>query len=172
MRNNDVGVDVRSYFDGSITFLGNTICSNTTYNLELNYQNNADLSGNCWCSIDEATIKSKILDGFINTSKGLVNVLPLGSNCPASPLGINKTTKSSELNIKVYPNPVQAQLNLEFQNAKEQLVTIYNVTGKLIKSKKFKAYNATIDMSDFVEGIYILKIVSEDGVLNKQILKN
>ena len=50
------------------------ICDNTEYNVKLQTQNNADLSDNCWCSTDEALIHTKILDGYIDNSFGLVSL--------------------------------------------------------------------------------------------------
>jgi pectate lyase len=82
-----------------------------------------------------------------------------------SALNVNQNINQ---NIVLYPNPVTNELNI-LTNSKIEEVSIYNIIGQLIKVQKgdFK----TIDMSNFRSGNYLLKVVSEDGVITKKIIK-
>jgi len=66
-------------------------------------------------------------------------------------------------NITVYPNPVNSILSIQFTdiNTENEIVLqLYDISGKLLKTKKTRAYNTQMDLSDNTAGVYILKIVS------------
>jgi hypothetical protein len=67
--------------------------------------------------------------------------------------------------IKVFPNPVNNQLNISgFKNLAFS-IEIYNTTGKV--KIAVNNYN-TIDVSDLTKGIYFVKIRAEN---NSKIIK-
>jgi hypothetical protein len=79
---NTTGIEMQSFFNGSIQFIHNTICNNTLFNVNYTWPNNADLSNNCWCTTDSAIIRSKIYDGYSPGSvSGLINFMPVAGNC-------------------------------------------------------------------------------------------
>jgi hypothetical protein len=68
----------------------------------------------------------------------------------------------------VSPNPVQDQLNISGNNI--ALTSLYDVQGRLVYSD-VKGINA-IDMSNFPNGLYFLKILSTNGtIFTQKILK-
>jgi photosystem II stability/assembly factor-like uncharacterized protein len=69
----------------------------------------------------------------------------------------------------IYPNPTINILNIETTQNSE--IEISNISGQIIK--KIDNYNAnlTIDISDFAEGVYIIKVISSDLILTKKIIK-
>lgn len=91
VRDNSYGVDILTFFNGSIDFTGNEICRNYIYNVELFHDNNADLSFNCWCSTDSAFIRSTIFDGYVDISYGLVDFSPFTSDCADTPIDTTDT---------------------------------------------------------------------------------
>jgi M6 family metalloprotease-like protein len=58
-------------------------------------------------------------------------------------------------NMKVYPNPVNNQVNIDM--AGQYDIAIYNTIGKLLKSKSCNN-TTSLDVNDFSEGIYFVKI--------------
>jgi len=79
----------------------------------------------------------------------------------------DKTThvedKFGKGNITIYPNPTEELLTVQFTNIKIEekiLLQLYDINGKLIKSKKTKNYKTTINLSNNTAGMYILKIIS------------
>jgi len=72
----------------------------------------------------------------------------------------------NELKIKVYPNPTHDLLSLELINQ----VSIHNpkihlldISGKLLLSQVFKTNKMEIQMNNFIQGMYILKIIDSKG---------
>ena len=87
----------------------------------------------------------------------------------------NKATTSVEIgqpesvaenaidDIKIYPNPTNGVVNVVCENMKN--VTLLSMTGQVLCSKDVNDSNAVVDMSDLPQGLYILEICKEDGIL-------
>ncbi len=92
----------------------------------------------------------------------------------------NSTSGISEINnqqstITLYPNPATNNLTIAFgKTTKKVVVTITDVTGKLVNSEQLivNSKSATIDISGFAEGVYIVKIQTGDGVEMRKLIKN
>jgi hypothetical protein len=72
--------------------------------------------------------------------------------------------------IKLYPNPVKNQLFIELNDLEVTNISILNYSGQLVKSMVNNTTNQ-IDVSDLNEGIYILKVSTENGVSTKRFVK-
>lgn len=79
------------------------------------------------------------------------------------PLSINEKKKEV---IRIYPNPAQSFLNVTINGVYE--ISILNVNGRLIYSSSIDN-NLTIDVSNFENGVYFLKLKNKDGVINEKI---
>ena len=62
-----------------------------------------------------------------------------------------------ENNITVYPNPTQNILNVKFNDFEK--LEVYNIMGQLI----LRSDSETINVSDFENGVYVVKIYGKDG---------
>jgi len=71
----------------------------------------------------------------------------------------------------VYPNPTNNLLNFEFANNNVQKVQIGDLTGKILIEKSDIQPNATIDISAFSRGIYIISIHSDNEIFTTKIVK-
>ncbi len=84
-----------------------------------------------------------------------------GATCATTYLSV----ASNEFNatVKVYPNPSNSIFNIEIDaNA---TINVVDMLGKQIMSKKIQSGNSQIDLSDYAQGIYLMKITNE---LNQQ----
>ncbi|MCX8676939.1 MULTISPECIES: T9SS type A sorting domain-containing protein [unclassified Apibacter] len=100
----------------------------------------------------------------------LVNKYKISKIKDSKFLGIENQTNKEE-QIILYPNPVDAYLNIKIPtDQKVKKIFITDITGKIIL-QEYK-YLDKIDMSMFIPGIYILKIESESDVYVQKILKN
>lgn len=63
--------------------------------------------------------------------------------------------------LKVYPNPVRNQLNVELNESAS--IELYNVNGQLAKEYKISTGLKSIDVSDLERGVYLLRIWSENA---------
>lgn len=73
-------------------------------------------------------------------------------------------TENKIVSVKLYPNPVQNQLNLKSETVINK-VEIYNVLGEEVFSKNINKNNTQINTESFRKGIYLLR-VSSNGEQN------
>jgi len=71
--------------------------------------------------------------------------------------------------LVLYPNPTSGVINLQKpETMKINQVRIYNALGQLLYNQKF---SETVDVSMFSEGILFFQMETEQGVINKTIMK-
>jgi len=97
--------------------------------------------------------------GFVKWTGG--NSTVVCSNTLAitpSVIGINELMNFQDL--KIYPNPFKDKLNIDFTNFDIENVNIevINSLGQLVSSFNFKSTKNEIELSDYPQGIYFLKI--------------
>jgi len=85
--------------------------------------------------------------------------------------GIEKTLINPDL-LKVYPNPVLDFLNIDCSNLHQAIrqLTIIDMTGKQVFSINNPAASIMqLNVSNLSSGLYILKLGTDNGMINKQI---
>ena len=76
----------------------------------------------------------------------------------------------SENSISVYPNPANELVNITTSGKGK--VEVYNIAGELIYSEIINNVNSTIDISNFVDGVYLLEITSNEQRYNHKLIVN
>jgi parallel beta-helix repeat protein len=86
------------------------------------------------------------------------------------PLNIDNNTR--EKLIKIYPNPTRFILNINIENTNliNGKIEVYDLSGRLIKTKQITKNSTELDMN-VPTGIYIIKIQNNDFVSIKKIIK-
>ena len=80
--------------------------------------------------------------------------------------------EQSVLKFKTYPNPVSGALTIEFSTPLDGTYYLYDVTGRLVRSERFKERSFVIfPTSNLSRGSYILKVESNQQVKNSIIFK-
>ncbi|MGZ3862558.1 MAG: T9SS type A sorting domain-containing protein [Bacteroidia bacterium] len=81
---------------------------------------------------------------------------------------LNGVEKYNAANIKmeVYPNPAQNSISI-FTNASINTLEICDVNGKA----HIKTNQATIDVSQLSSGVYFIKAITNEGVVNRKFIK-
>ena len=69
--------------------------------------------------------------------------------------------------MMVYPNPTKGALNIMAEGMTQ--VTVTNALGQVMYDNAVAADNAVIDMAQYEAGVYMVRIVTENGVAVKQI---
>ena len=86
------------------------------------------------------------------------------------------STEHLELNnIVVFPNPSKGIFTIAMGSIIPQTIEVYDLTGKIIFSKKGFLNNSnqiTLDLTSISSGIYFVKIATESQSVTKRILKN
>ena len=73
--------------------------------------------------------------------------------------------------IKVYPNPTNGLINLNFNNINSLNFDIFSINGKLIKGYTDYIYNQ-LDFSHLNKGVYFVQFYIENKIIVKKIIKN
>lgn len=121
----------------------------------------------------------------LNSETNIIFRIVFHSDGSANQLGANVddfvingvlATSSFEANqVAVYPNPSKDVFHIAFGNLSPKVMEVYDISGKLILEKStFDTTNnqTTIDLSHASNGMYFVKIATEDNTITKRIIKN
>jgi hypothetical protein len=78
-------------------------------------------------------------------------------------------------NIAIYPNPTEGIFNVSVGAITPKIILVYDLIGKIVCSKtEFQNNQSTIslDLSNASNGIYFVKIISENKNVTRRIFKN
>ncbi len=91
--------------------------------------------------------------------------------------GFTGIAKNAVMQLKVYPNPVHAQLNISFNNTANQTVSIqlYNLNGQLINELHNNTLFAglqelALPINQITKGIYLLKLTAGNATETQKIV--
>ena len=72
------------------------------------------------------------------------------------------------LKFDVYPNPAKDVVRIEAAQPIQQ-VTLLGINGVLLEDRKTNARNVELNLDGYSKGIYVVRIVTEDGVATQKI---
>ncbi len=75
-----------------------------------------------------------------------------------SPTEVDENQASA---LKLYPNPVQQSLSLEAEGMTH--MEVYDVLGQLVYQQETESNNLTLNVSDWTEGLYFVKVQTQSG---------
>jgi PKD repeat protein len=82
------------------------------------------------------------------------------------------TNSVAEGKIKLYPNPSSGLVNVE-SGSRIQKISVYNVLGEAVEaSVTLKGNQAEMRMQKLAEGVYLVKITTEQGVVTRSVSIN
>ena len=105
----------------------------------------------------------------LSTGKDLAGNVVVATPTSGSTFTVTATSSSvenvliEESTMQVYPNPASQTLTLKNESTIVQY-ELYSVLGVLVDTKKVDAKETQITISQFAEGEYILKVVTEKGI--------
>ncbi|MDR0206170.1 MAG: T9SS type A sorting domain-containing protein [Bacteroidales bacterium] len=75
--------------------------------------------------------------------------------------------------VSVFPNPTTGELRIENRELKIDNVDIYDVFGRKHKGTKARRHEEewSLDLSNLANGVYLLRIQTEQGIITKKIIK-
>ena len=80
-----------------------------------------------------------------------------------------ETNENIKFDFKIFPNPTSDILNIEPKQTISK-IEIFDLSGKLVKSESGK--DKKISVSNLTKGMYLIKIYTENGVINSKFIKN
>lgn len=72
--------------------------------------------------------------------------------------------------VKVYPNPTTAVVNIT-ANETIQSIVLYDIQGRKLEVTNPAATAATVDLSARAQGVYLLKITTETGIMMQKVIR-
>lgn len=75
-----------------------------------------------------------------------------------SPTEVDENQASA---LKLYPNPAQQSLSLEAEGMTH--MEVYDVLGQLVFQQETESNNLTLNVSDWTEGLYFVKVQTQSG---------
>ncbi len=165
---NEIGIKV-DYIEDTLEC--NTFCNNTIYDLYYNatQSSNSNFPNNYWCTPDSGIIESHIFDGYDNVNKGLVFFMPPDTTaCYVTTVSIENIS-INKIPISLFPNPATTALSITLPQKSQ--IQILNIQGQLIKTISNAEKETTIDIRDLSSGVYIIKAITEDGMVVRKFVK-
>jgi hypothetical protein len=122
-----------------------------------------------------------LLDGSVATQSCIsangnyFTMYRIQSDCyEASPMRLNQAATISEIrdfHMSVYPNPANDFINVNSESPIHQ-VDIVNADGTLVERIKTNEMNVQIPLESLENGIYFLKVCSNDEIYTERFIKN
>ncbi len=81
----------------------------------------------------------------------------------------NLSVDECQMNVKLYPNPTSGQLNIVAVDM--TLVSVYDLVGQCVMQMSAKDGQATLDMSHLQNGIYFVKVNTDNGSAVQRVVK-
>ena len=79
--------------------------------------------------------------------------------------------KEKNNNLILFPNPAKSELNILTNDFKIIYIEIYNISGELITRKNLGVGLQKIDITQLKNGLYILKIKTNDMMVYRKLIK-
>jgi hypothetical protein len=116
------------------------------------------------------TVFSNKASIYFDFNKPIVTNLTTTSIKEVSNLNTSKFDHSAE--ITLYPNPSKEILNFKTNNdISVNSIEIYNMSGQLVMNIINAKNSKSVDISRLSQGSYIIKIITNNGVLKNVFVK-
>ena len=112
-------------------------------------------------------VQCKFLENYQNSEWGEYFTNIKGYDCP--PTGIDNPADECWQKENIFPNPVQNDLFVNVDDEKVKRVEVYSLSGDLVVSEN---NTNKVSMSNIPQGIYIVKIKTNNKSIVRQIIKN
>jgi hypothetical protein len=129
------------------------------------------------CSLQTIKSQSFVIDYDVNGNR-ISRHIPLKSTTALTPDSIKQYEVFQEdvgqQKVSIYPNPTRGELKIEITGIdvlKPSSIIIYNETGKMLYQKRQITGSDIINMSDYPNGLYILKVNLDNHCSEWKILK-
>jgi hypothetical protein len=93
----------------------------------------------------------------------------ISNTATAAPMGSGEIATT---NILAYPNPVNDKLNIVVPENSDFLVEILRLDGVMVFNHSIRGPKAELNVSDLINGLYILKITGEQAISVRKFVKN
>lgn len=121
----------------------------------------------------------------LNTESNIIFRIVFHTDEASNQLGVNvdnfvingtlSTPGFEAQNVMIYPNPSKGIFKINFGTIQPLALEVYDIAGKQIISEKdiiISNFESNLDLSNTSNGIYFIKITTENTTFTKRIIKN
>ncbi len=87
------------------------------------------------------------------------------------PVGIDKKPKNNDLIVLIYPNPTAEWINILTINPINKEIQIFDINSRNVLTLQSNESLNTINLFNFTNGIYILKVISNEFIYTSRFCK-
>ncbi|MBQ9508367.1 MAG: T9SS type A sorting domain-containing protein [Bacteroidales bacterium] len=145
-------------YGATLATVAGTYTSNYTNPTAAQFKN-AEVDLTAFAGQSNVIVKFEFISGYGN------NVWVDNINITNGPLAVESVENSD---LSIFPNPVKDVLTINYDKAISQ-IDVYDVNGKLVKT--ITTVDNTINVSDLSEGVYMLNMQTEEGLVIRKIVK-
>jgi len=99
------------------------------------------------------------------------SIIPVGTGGDSLVVvGIDDAQYLLEKHIKVYPNPASRTVHISLNNIKAEKIRLMNVLGEILYVARNVDSKLQINVEDHPQGIYLLNIITNQGVVNRRLV--
>lgn len=114
-------------------------------------------STNTVINVTPSTTTSYTLAGTTNTCSAFIVFTQSVSACT----GVEET-ENSTLGVSVYPNPNNGEFTIELNNGLTKTIEIADITGRIVLANKTSNDKIKFNISNLSQGVYYVKVISND----------
>ena len=152
-----------------IDSLANNVTSYTDWfapSIDARYMIEVSLNNSCESTLRQAGYPNSVLTTVVKSKSNIRN------NRQSAVAIKNQPLKNNDL--KVYPNPATNTITIELSNLQhsnlQPTITIESMLGQLLYQSKHNQNRSNIDISNFQSGVYLVKVLTEEGLMVKSIV--
>ncbi len=110
-------------------------------------------------------------DGFIGEVEDY-GISLISSGSPGNRIATRLPGESAYSSLNLYPNPVSQELHIRLGSlAGNDILEIYSAEGKKMLRQPLVSTEITVDVSRFTNGLYFIRIISDNESVTKRIIK-
>lgn len=83
-------------------------------------------------------------------------------------VGLEENT--SEL-VSIYPNPTNGVFTVNMSDIKATSIAVFNSVGEEVYKANCDGNKAVVDLRNNAKGVYLIQVVTNDGILNQRVVK-
>ena len=82
----------------------------------------------------------------------------------------NSEENTATNGVEVFPNPAKGRINIRFAEAEESVISLYDMTGRMVYSTRGASQVLTIPTHGFRSGIYTVLIQQKDHQFTERVI--
>ena len=84
---------------------------------------------------------------------------------------VGVTEHSLDISLHIYPNPTTGKCTIRNEQYVMERIEVYDVFGKQLEVLQVNDYQTDINLSSRASGIYFVRVITEQGMVTKRVVK-